>query len=292
MDSTVVKNAIGSLEKLLGNAKEALWDIEREEFGVSAFPGEPGGYEYPRDALKNFLEELHDILLVVLEAAGMTESRTSLVNAWPGFANQGGLRETRGNAETQTCESLALTFLERLIQGLRISVSEAISSEEARTLNRLEGMLRDTAALVHRRKAAPANEADLQYIMHDYLSACFPDFTKDPSISGTLKKFKPDCGIASVRAAVEFKIVHDKDQVATAFSGVTEDTAGYKGSKDWTRFYAVIYQAEPFMLESHLRSDLKRIGAATWTPIVVNGPTTKNKNGKKNSGNKKLKASG
>ena len=35
----------------------------------------------------------------------------------------------------------------------------------------------------------------------------------------------------------------------------------------------MIYQAQPFMLENQLRSDLKRIGAATWTPIVVNGPT-------------------
>ena len=82
-----------------------------------------------------------------------------------------------------------------------------------------------------------------------------------------------DCGIASVGAAIEFKFVRNKEEVAVAFSGIAEDTAGYKGSKDWTRFYAVIYQAQPFMLESQLRSDLKRIGAATWTPIVVNGPT-------------------
>ncbi len=109
--------------------------------------------------------------------------------------------------------------------------------------------------------------------MHDYLSACFPDFRLNPPIGGTLKTFKPDCGIASAGAAIEFKIVHTKEQVANAFSGIAEDTAGYKGSKDWTRFYAVLYQAQPFMLESHLRQDMKRIGAATWTPIVVNGPT-------------------
>src|SRR5438067_2255828 len=80
VDSKVVKNAIGSLDKLLGNAKEALWDIEREEFGVSAYPGEVGGFENPRRALKSFLEQLHNLLLVVLEAAGMPESRALLVN--------------------------------------------------------------------------------------------------------------------------------------------------------------------------------------------------------------------
>jgi hypothetical protein len=76
---------------------------------------------------------------------------------------------------------------------------------------------------------------------------------RNPLIGGTLKNF--DCGIASVGAAIEFKIVHTKEQVAVAYSGIAEDTAGYRGSKDWTRFYSVIYQAEPLMLETHLRSD-------------------------------------
>lgn len=83
-------------------------------------------------------------------------------------------------------------------------------------------------------------------------------------------------GIAANRRLGRFpRVVHNNEQVAVAFSGLAEDTGAYKGSKDWTRYYAVVYQAEPFMLESHLRSDMKRIGAATWTPIVVNGPTKK-----------------
>ena len=150
-----------------------------------------------------------------------------------------------------------------------------MSSEEAWTLNRLEAMLRDTAALVHGRGLVPANEIEVQRVMHDYLRVCFPDFTRKLSIGGTLKNFKPDCGTRSVRAAIEFKFVKTQKEAATAFSGVTEDTAGYKGSNDWMRFYAVIYQVQPFMLESHIRSDLTRIGAATWTPFVVTGPGKK-----------------
>jgi hypothetical protein len=273
MDQAVVNNSIGSLDKLLSNATTALGDIAKEEFGFSAY-GESGGFEDPPGALKYFLEELYDVLSVVLEAAGMPESRFRLIRQWNKFtAADGGLERTISDHASARCESPALTFLERLIQGLRISVSKVLSDQEAWTLTRLEGMLRDTAALVHKRKSAPAIEADLQEIMHDYLSACFPDFTKNPSINGSIKNFKPDCGIRSVRAAIEFKIVHDKSQVATAFSGVAEDTAGYKNSQDWTRFYAVIYQAKPFVQVSQLQSDLMRIGAATWTPIVVNGPT-------------------
>jgi hypothetical protein len=270
MDIGVVKNALGSLDKLLSNAKSALWDIERGAWGASGF-GEGGGYEFPRSAMATFLEELHDILLVILEAANLPGTRTSLVEAWRGFLNQG-LQHTDNNQDLQTCESPALTYFERLIQGLRMAVSKEMSSEEAWTLGRLEAMLRGTSALVHRRGPAPAKEAELQATMHDYLSACFSgDFIRIPIIGGVLKNFKPDCGIRSVGAAIEFKFVRDKKDVSIASSGIFEDTAGYKGSKDWTRFYSVIYQAEPFMMESELEGDLKRIGAVAWKPIVVNG---------------------
>jgi hypothetical protein len=272
MDVAVVKNAVGSLDKLLSEAKRALLGVEIEVFGDRGYGNAPG-YEYPREAMKALLEELYDVLLVVLEAADMPETRASLISTWRGFIDGKGLAHTINNGKFENCESAALTFLDRLIKGLRTSISESMSSEDAWTLSRLEAMLRDTPALVHRRQKRPASEAELQEIMHDYLIACFPDFRPNPPIGGALKNFKPDCGIASVGAAVEFKIVHNKKEVAVAFSGVAEDTAGYRGSKDWTRFYSVIYQSEPFMLESHLRSDLKRIGAATWKAIVVNGPT-------------------
>jgi hypothetical protein len=88
MDIAVVKNALGSLDKVLSQAKQALRDIERETFGDHGF-GDAGGYEYPHQAMTGFLEELHDILLVVLEAAGMPETRASLASKWGGFVSKG-----------------------------------------------------------------------------------------------------------------------------------------------------------------------------------------------------------
>lgn len=271
MNAAVAKNAVGTLDKLLSEAKIALRQIEADIFHYRI---EEGGFDYPEGAMEALLTELNDLLLVVLEAAELPEVRTSLIEAWKEFKSEDQeLRHVECNGQLQICTSAALTFLEHVVDGLRITVTDEISSEEAWTLTRLEGMLRDTAALVRRRHPHPKGELELQKIMHDYLSACFPDFRLNPPIGGALKNFKPDCGIASIGAAIEFKIVRTEEQVARAFGGVAEDTASYKGSKDWTHYYAVIYQAEPFMLESHLRSDLKRIGAAKWTPILVNGPT-------------------
>lgn len=274
MDSAVVKNSAGSLNKLLSQAKGALWEVEREVYGDPGYGDDQGGYEYPRFALAGYLEELHDILLVVLEAAQMPAARNSLAEAWSGFTSaKDGLGHTDDDDENQSCHSPALTFVDRLIKALRMTVTQEISTEEAWTLAKLEAMLEDTPGLVHRRGKPLTNEGDLQAIMHDYLSACFPDFRFNPPIGGAIKNFKPDCGIASVGAAIEFKIAHTKQQAIVSFTGVVEDTGGYKGSKDWTRFYAVMYQAKPFILKSHLQSDMKRIGAATWKAILVNGET-------------------
>jgi hypothetical protein len=273
MDNAVMKNAIGGLDKMLSDAKRSVWEIQRNMFD---FGGEEHEYyEHAREILTSQLQELHDVLLVVLEASQMPEARRTLAEAWPAFKSKPtGLSHTDDNPEYQYCESPALTFLGHLVKALRMTVREEVTSEQAWTLARLEAMLEDTAGLVKRRDKPPSNESELQEIMHDYLSACFPDFRHDPKIHGSIKNFEPDCGIASIGAAIEFKLVHTKEQAKVALSGVVEDTSGYKGSKEWNRFYAVIYQAEPFILKSHLHSDMKRIGAdATWKAILVNGAT-------------------
>jgi hypothetical protein len=241
-----------------------------------------GGFVDPKAALGDTLEELHDILLVVLEAAEMPEAKASMIEEWPTFTSaKDGLSHVEVDTEFDYCASPALIFVKRLIEALRMSVSKQISSEEAWTLARLEAMLEDTAGLVHRREKPPKDEQDLQAIMHDYLGACFPDFRKNPQIGGSIKNFIPDCGIASVGAAIEFKIAHTKEKAVVAFTGVVEDTGGYKGSKDWTRFYAVMYQAKPFILKSQLQSDMKRIKAATWKAILINGDTKPKRKKKK-----------
>ena len=276
MNIEVVRNAVGELTRIWNSANGALTQVEAEAFRQVYSYQLDGWYEYPQAALGALLQELHDTLLVVLEAAEMPETRNSLLNAWGKFdSEKDGLEHTNIDTQFMSCTSPALTFLERLIDGLRMSVTKEISSEEAWTLNRLEDMLKATATLLHRRKAQPEDEHALQEIMHDYLRACFPDFRLNPSIGGTLKTFKPDCGIASVSTAIEFKIVHTKKDVAVAISGIAEDSAGYNGSKDWTRFYAVLYQAQAFISESEVRHELKRIGAKNWKPIVVNGPAKK-----------------
>ena len=59
-----------------------------------------GTYEYPRDAMADYLEQLRDSLLVVLGGAAMPKARADLIAAWERFKkNKDGLRYTNDHKE-------------------------------------------------------------------------------------------------------------------------------------------------------------------------------------------------
>jgi len=274
MNLPVVQNAIGEFQRLLGKAQDALTQIEAERYGYPENV-KPIGYADPEVALSISLNHLKERLMVLLEAADLRDTRASLDTAWQAFkAKPNGLSAVFNDDEYQYTYSPALTYLQGIVETLQTCVDRGLSSVEAAELGRLEWILQRTAVLVHQREESISREMDLQKFMHDYLSAAFPDFVKNVRIPGGLKNFDPDCGIRGLGAAVEFKLVHTKDEVGRAISGVIEDIGGYRGSKDWTRFYSVFYQEHPFMTEAQVRKELHRAGGKdSWTPFVVNGVT-------------------
>ncbi len=287
MDRQIISNAIGGLDELLSQARRALFEISRDHF-VGGEVDDQGSYAEPKEALAGLLSELHDVLLIVLEAAQMPEARLNLIEQWAKFTSaKGGLRAVHVHPDYDVFTSSAFSSCEHIVNALRMTVSNDLTTEQGWTLARLEAMLRDTAGLLLKRKVAPANENELQDVMHDYLSACFADFRLNPQIGGSIKNFIPDSGIAGVGAAIEFKIAHTQQKAVQAFTGIVEDVGGFTGSKDWTRFYAVMYQAKPFIRESQLQSDMKRIKAATWKAILINGETNPKDKRKSTSASKK-----
>lgn len=66
--------------------------------------------------MEGLLLRLYDTLLLVLEAAERPEARAWLIESWKKLTSaKNGLRHTDDNAEHQSCESPALTFMERLV---------------------------------------------------------------------------------------------------------------------------------------------------------------------------------
>ena len=204
MDKDVVRSAIGGIDAILSKAKRALREVIYEKFGGG---DDLGSYESPIDAMVYHFHQLYDHLLLVLEAAELPEARTDLIAKWAEFKKlNGGLRHTDQFGDFDHLTSPVIEYLDHVVSALRMTVSNEISSEQVWQQTRLEEMLHDTDNLVHRRKKAPANEMDLQAIMHDYLKACFPSFVQNPQIGGSIKNFKPDCGIKDIGVAIEFKL--------------------------------------------------------------------------------------
>jgi hypothetical protein len=153
MDKDVVKNAIGGIDAILSKAKRALREVIYERFGGG---DDLGGYENPEDAMVWHLHELYDHLLVVLEAAETPEARADLVAKWAEFKKQkGGLRHTDQFGDFDHLISPVIEYLDHVVSALRMTVTDQMTSEEAWTLQRLEDLLEDGSALVHRRKKAP-----------------------------------------------------------------------------------------------------------------------------------------
>ena len=147
-----------------------------------------------------------------------------------------------------------------------------MDSSDTSELSRLDTLLRNTAVLVHRRQMTPQGEMDVQNVMHDYLEACFPHYRNPIEIAGIIRNFKPDGGVRNLKTAIEFKFATTHAEVATALSGIFEDVSGYSGSLDWTRFFSVVYQTEPFESEDRFKAEKARVaGALSWTPILVTG---------------------
>jgi hypothetical protein len=269
MNLTVVQNAVGEFRRMLGKPRHALGAFEAARYGSSNY------YSEAAEALAVGLDDLQQRLMVLLDAADMRDTRTSLDAAWVAFkANSDGLGAVVNDDECERSYSPALNYIERVLETLFACVDSGLSSAEAVELDRLEWILGRTAVLVHGRGETISGELQLQGIMHDYLWAAFPDFVRKVSIPGGLKNFEPDCGIRNLSAAVEFKVIHSRPEVARAISGVIEDIGGYRGSKDWTRFYSVFFQAHPYITEAQVRRELRRAGGSeAWTPIVVTEPT-------------------
>jgi hypothetical protein len=151
MDSTVVRSALGEIEREMDKARDVKSQLEAETFGY----GHSGGWEEPEAVLPHLLNRVYDMLLVVLEAAALPETRRRLLEKWQEFESVGGIGKLEPQPQWDHLDSKPLSHLETLIAGLRSSVGIPMDSSDTSELSRLDTLLRNTAVLVHRRQMTP-----------------------------------------------------------------------------------------------------------------------------------------
>ncbi|WP_143137791.1 hypothetical protein [Burkholderia ubonensis] len=153
---------------------------------------------------------------------------------------------------------------------------EAIEHSETKERALLMGILQNTGKIVYDRHVTPESEADVKNCVYQLLIHVFPDALREVPISQVTKVYKPDIGIKSLKAAVEYKYAVSEMEAKKIIGGIYEDIHGYGGSEDWKHFYAVLYMTEPFYTLQQIQAEFNSVGVGkNWIPILVHGNGTR-----------------
>lgn len=149
-------------------------------------------------------------------------------------------------------------------------------------LNLLEKALRRTRSIMlFNGVKSPGSESDVRGSIYEFLRLLYDDVQKDPSIGKPGKTYKPDIGIKHLKAAVEYKYAANAQEVNTAVDGIYTDIEAYRGSSDWTQFFAVIYMTDEHVPIPELENRFEGF-PDNWHLIVVVGTGERKKGDRKN----------
>jgi hypothetical protein len=114
----------------------------------------------------------------------------------------------------------------------------------------------------------PASEADVHHRVEAVLRCIFPDLRHTPPIPKSVKNFKPDTGLPSMRTLVEYKFIQVKADIDRVADEILADTRGYK-SGDWDSFIFLIYETCRLKPEREWNDLLRECGTALNTQAIV-----------------------
>ncbi|MBO0132231.1 hypothetical protein [Agrobacterium burrii] len=141
-------------------------------------------------------------------------------------------------------------------------------------MSMLESILRNTAGIIADQDLLPSKELEVDQAIGKIVRYAFPDFVDKPQIDKAITRYKPDFGVKSLGALVEYKFAVDEAGVKVALEGISADMTNYGGDPNWGKFYAVIYTTLPLLhtdvLEEHFKSSFDR--GDRWSIVFVNGP--------------------
>lgn len=158
------------------------------------------------------------------------------------------------------------------------SIEQMVSGREITGLNVLETILRHTPRIIKSAKLEPDNEVQVSKAVLQILQLAFVDATGSVSIPQISKNYKPDLGVKSLAAAIEYKFIDSEKEMKTALEGIYADMRGYSGHSDWHRFFAVLYMTAQFSTQEAVDMEFHNVGAdVSWKPILVTGAGSRKK---------------
>lgn len=256
-----VGQAVADLTENVRSAWRTFADYEAH---LMTSGGEPEVHE---EILEHEIEALYVHLMFILEAL---ELRSLLVEFKDGF------QRYRKNLTAISVSRLgeayppALEYIRRYASPLRAAFD--LANPEVDKLQQLERILLGTPKIVRDRNIEPCRENDVRNALYELLLHVYPDTVREVPIGKVSKTYKPDIGIPSLKAAIEYKFATTAGELKKAIGGVFEDVGGYAGSEDWKNFFAVFYATDAFLTPAQVEAEFRLSGIdKSWTPLIVTG---------------------
>jgi len=272
-----LENILEQIRDSEKNAWEAISELETIMMFYNSKSMEQGSErDYQEDRLKYFIKIIDLKIQFALEYLQLPKFLEKYLAEFEKFSKNLNNIEIDGYGDYPF--SPALEY-----QRDYITVINSFSSDNPRNKSiDLERILIGTPKIINDSKLNPANESEINRALYNFLIHPFPDTVREIPISKVTKTYKPDFGIKSLEAAIEYKFVDNEIDAKKVLGEIYEDIHGYEGSKDWKTFYAVIYMTEPFYTPDQIKAEFEMAKVNhSWKPILVTGKGKRRRKTKK-----------
>jgi hypothetical protein len=227
--------------------------------------------DFTEELLRVLIEQVRQRILLMCDVACLNAFLANFGEGWKQFKNPTQLTLAPWIGVLY-CP--ALEFLADCLNSIEVVVPR--TEESARTssdrMRILEQVLRGTSKIIWDRKLEPSKESEIRNAVYDVLIHVFPDTVREVPIAQVSKIYKPDIGVRSLKAAVEYKFADNESEARSLLGGIYEDIHGYAGSEDWKTFFAVLYMTGNFLTLDQVIAEWQMTNVPhSWKPIVVTG---------------------
>lgn len=259
---------LASIYDTLQYAALAERDIQHHELVSGSIASAPD--EELDDAqfrLKAYLERMFLQLRILAERLGLPHTRDEILDCQK---KQGDLAHY--DISHGDCDIYA-PALDQAREYLRC-LEALVNPEQSSQLNVFRTILQHTAKIIVDANLLPTKEVDVRNQILRVTSYSFTDATKEIAIPQSVKTYRGDIGIPSIKAVAEYKFAKTEGAMRTCLDGIYADMKGYSGHSQWQHFFAVFYMKAAFFTQDHIEKEFQGVEASSsWTPIVINGPT-------------------
>jgi hypothetical protein len=256
-----VEKALAEVRSLITSAEGSIEALARDEYG--------GGDEWMLSHYASVdVGTAFTQLLVLADALGLMQTYEQIGKAYKETSEQEhGLSATVSDPNCDV-HLLAAAPLRRFVASLSgvfgLQTSHIVSKNVVDILRATQYAITDRNCFAN----PPSSEADVHHRVEAVLKCMFPDLRHMPPLAKSIKNFKPDTGLPSMRTLVEYKFIQVKGDVERVADEILADTRGYT-SGDWDSFIFLIYETCRLKPEGDWNDLLRECGTALNTQVLV-----------------------